>query len=143
VEPSYLEMLAGTRTFKGNCAFWISCLKARGPTPSGLGRRARLLLCDYLSSYCSQRLLLRMCRASRMPPMRCFMWTRIGVDWEVCAPCSRMRPCVSRLSMLVCCPDRPWLVAPWLSQPGCGGSDISPLPQARLSRGLIRASWSL
>jgi hypothetical protein len=35
-------MLAGTRTFAGNCAFLIACLKACGPS-LGLELRSRLL----------------------------------------------------------------------------------------------------
>jgi hypothetical protein len=101
VEPSYLVMLAGMCTFRGNCAFRISCPKACGPTLAELRLLAHLLSCGCSTSYRSRCLLSRMCWASQMPPMRCFMWTHVRVDMETCTPLLQDEVvCVPRISVL-------------------------------------------
>jgi hypothetical protein len=47
--------------------------------PRWAGLHACLLSCGCSTSSCSRRMLSRMCRASRMPVMRCFMWTCVRV----------------------------------------------------------------
>jgi hypothetical protein len=64
----------------------ISCPKARGPDPGGLGLRSRLLSHDCSTSSCSRRLLSRMCWASRMSSRRSFMGTCVLMDGVGCAP---------------------------------------------------------
>jgi hypothetical protein len=85
VDPSYLKMLAGACTFEGNCSL-ISHPKARGPDLGGVGLHPCLLSHNCLTFSYSRCLLSKMCQASRMPLMRCFTWTRVGVDWEACTP---------------------------------------------------------
>jgi hypothetical protein len=65
VEPSYMEMLAGARTFEGNCTFLISWPKARGLDPSGLGcPRAFFRTVALLLPIPKTRIVSRMCWAS-------------------------------------------------------------------------------
>lgn len=140
-DPSYLEMLVGAHTFVGKCALLIACPKARDPGPCGLGLRSRLLS-HGCSTSCSRHWLLRICRASWISPRRSFRGTHVFVDWEECAPFSRMRPCAGPSCPL-------WLVfvdqsqppSPQLSPLDCEGSDTYPLALAPQARGWTGALW--
>jgi hypothetical protein len=143
-DPSYMEMLASALTITGYCAMCIARPKARDPGLGGLGLCSRLLSCGCSTSSFSRRRFSSMCRVSWMPLRRSFMGTSVLMDWEGCAPCSKMRPFVGHSF-----PSRggtidPSQLAAWRPSPqSCGGFSTSPLLLARPAPGWIGASWLL
>jgi hypothetical protein len=79
---------------------------------------------------------------SWISPRQFFRGTHNLMDWEGCAPCSRMRSYWRGSCLCQSTPAGQFSFAPlWPSPLGCRSSGTLPLPLVRLALGRIEASW--